>query len=78
MLASKFEMKDMGVVDVILGVKIHKTPGGLALSQSHYIKAILGKCKNLDIVPVKTPIDVNLHLSKNTVKTKLKMSMLVY
>ena len=59
-------MKDMGVVDVISGVKIHKTYGGLVLSQSHYIEKILGKCKNLDIVPVKTPIDVNLHLSKNT------------
>ena len=63
-------MKDMGVADVILGVKIHKTPGGLALSQSHYIETILGKCKNLDIVPVKTPIDVNLHLSKNTGENK--------
>ena len=70
LLASKFEMKDMGVADVILGVKIYKTPGGLALSQSHYIKTILEKCKNLDIVPVKTPIDVNLHLSKNTGENK--------
>ena len=43
LLASKFEMKDMGVIDVILGVKIHKTPGGLTLSQSHYIETILGK-----------------------------------
>ena len=42
-LASKFEMKDMGVADVILGVKIHKTFGGLSLSQSHYIETILGK-----------------------------------
>ena len=63
-------MKDMGVADVILGVKIHKTPGGLALSQSHYIETILGKCKNLDIVPVKSPIDVNLHVSKNTGENK--------
>ena len=70
LLASKFDMKDMGVVDVILGVKIHKTSGGLALSQSHYIETILGKCKNLDIVPVKTLIDVNLHLSKNTGENK--------
>ena len=58
LLAIKFEMKDMGVADVILGVKI-QTSGGLALSQSHYIETILGKCKNLDIVLVKTPIDVN-------------------
>ena len=43
LLASKFEMKDMGVADVILGVKIHKTPRGLALSQSHYIETVLGK-----------------------------------
>ena len=70
LLSSKFEMKDMEVADVILGVKIHKTSGGLALSQSHYIETILGKCKNLDIVPVKTPIDVNLHLSKNTGENK--------
>ena len=56
----EFEMKDMGVADVILGVKIHKTSEGLALSQSHYIETILGKSKNLDIVPVKTLIDVNL------------------
>ena len=66
LLACRFGMKDMGVADVIIGVKIHKTSGGLALSQSHYIETILGKCKNLGIVPVKTPIDVNLHLSKNT------------
>ena len=70
LFASNFEMKDMGVADVILGVKIHKTSGGLALSQSHYIETILGKCKNLDIVPVKTPIDVNLHISKNTGENK--------
>ena len=53
-----------------LGVKIHKTSGGLALSQAHYIETILGKCKNLGIVPVKTPIDVNLHLYKNTGENK--------
>ncbi|KAF3677909.1 hypothetical protein FXO38_03542 [Capsicum annuum] len=35
---SKFDMKDLGVADVILGKKIHRTPQGLALSQSHYIK----------------------------------------
>ena len=70
LLASKFEMKDMGVADVILGVKIHKTSGGLALSQSHYIETILGKYKNLGIVPVKTLIDVNLHLSKNSSENK--------
>ena len=37
MLSSKFDMKDLGVADLILGVRIIKTPQGLALSQSHYI-----------------------------------------
>ena len=32
MLESKFDMKDLGVADVILGIRIHRTPQGLALS----------------------------------------------
>ena len=32
MLASKFDMKDLGVVDLILGIKIQRTPQGLTLS----------------------------------------------
>ncbi|KAL0541540.1 hypothetical protein IC582_021592 [Cucumis melo] len=40
MLANKFEMKDMGVADVILGIKISKIPQGLMLSQSHYVDTI--------------------------------------
>ena len=66
MLTSKFDMKDIGVADVILGIKITRTSGGLILSQSHYIEKILDKFdKNNDGV-AKTPVDVNLHLSKNT------------
>ncbi|PHT65807.1 hypothetical protein T459_30232 [Capsicum annuum] len=30
--------KDLGVADMILGIRIHQTPQGLALSQSHYRK----------------------------------------
>lgn len=32
MLESKFDMKDLGVADVILGIRIQRTPQGLALS----------------------------------------------
>ncbi|KAL6319631.1 hypothetical protein AAG906_020708 [Vitis piasezkii] len=31
-LGSKFEMKDLGEVEVILGIKITRTPNGLKLS----------------------------------------------
>ena len=43
MLNSRFDMKDMGFVDVILGIKIIRTLDGLILSQSHYVDNILGK-----------------------------------
>ncbi|PHT36587.1 hypothetical protein CQW23_24287 [Capsicum baccatum] len=31
-------MKYLGVADMILGIRIHRTPQGLTLSQSHYIE----------------------------------------
>ena len=65
MLANKFEMKDIGVADVILGIKISRTPQGLVLSQSHYVDKILKKYTKHEIVIAKTPIDGSLHLSKN-------------
>ena len=37
MLNSRFDMKDMGLADVILGIKIKRTSDGLVLSQSHYV-----------------------------------------
>ena len=37
MFNNKFDMKDLGVADVIHGIKISKTSDGLILSQSHYI-----------------------------------------
>ena len=65
MLANKFDMKDLGVADLILGIKIHKTPEGLALSQSHYIQKVLEKFRYLNYKSAKTPIDMNLNLAKN-------------
>lgn len=65
MLTSEFNMTDLGVVDVILGMKISRKSDGLVLSQSHYVKKVLKKFKKYDDSPVRTPIDVNLHLTKN-------------
>ena len=66
---NKFEMKELGVADVILGIKISKTSDGLILSQSHYIEKILKKFKQNDSSPMRTPIDVNLHIYKNNGKS---------
>ena len=42
-LSSKFEMKDLGEADVILGVKVTRTENGFNLSQPHYVEKMLKK-----------------------------------
>ena len=65
MLSSKFNMKDLGVADVIQGIKISRTSGGLILSQSDYIEKLLDKFDKDESNIARTPVDINLHLSKN-------------
>ena len=65
MLTSYFGMKDMGVANVILGIKIVRTSSGLILSQCHYIEKILKRFNQYDDSPIKTPVDLNQHLAKN-------------
>ncbi|KAF3636333.1 putative BTB/POZ domain-containing protein-like [Capsicum annuum] len=62
---SKFGMNDLGVADVILGIRIHRTPQGLTLSQSHYIENVLDKFKYMEFGIAKTPLDVSFALRKN-------------
>ncbi|XP_059309986.1 uncharacterized mitochondrial protein AtMg00810-like [Lycium ferocissimum] len=75
MLASKFDMKDLGVADVILGIRIQRTPQGIALSQSHYIEKVLDKFKYLDFKIARTPIDVSYALQKNEGESKSQGDM---
>ena len=65
MLNSRFDMKDMGLVDVILRIKILRTLNGLIISQSHYVDNILEKFDKDTYGITKTPVDVTLYLSKN-------------
>ena len=65
MLFSKFNMKDLGVAYVLLGIKISRTFGGLILSQSHYIEKLLDKFDKDESNIARAPVDINLHLSKN-------------
>ncbi|KAJ9567174.1 hypothetical protein OSB04_003140 [Centaurea solstitialis] len=65
MLKSKFDMKDMGLSYVILGIKITRTQNSLVLSQTHYVDKILEKFYKGDTSITKTPSDTSQHLSKN-------------
>ena len=58
-------MKDLGVAKVILGMTISRKSNELVLSQSHFVKKVLEKFKKYDDSPVRTLVDVNLHLTKN-------------
>ncbi|GJY08243.1 retrovirus-related pol polyprotein from transposon TNT 1-94 [Tanacetum coccineum] len=59
MLKSKFDMKDMGLADVILGIKIIRTQNGLVLSQAHYVDKILNTYNAGDFGQARTPIDTS-------------------
>ena len=69
MFNSRFDIKDMGLADVILGIKNKRTSYGLILSQSHYVDNILGKFNKDDFSIARIPIDVTLHFSKNKGKS---------
>ncbi|GKC98143.1 retrotransposon protein, putative, ty1-copia subclass [Tanacetum coccineum] len=61
----KFDMKDIGLDDVIIGIKIIRNPNGLVLSQAHYVDKILNTHNAGDSDLARTPIDTSMHLSKN-------------
>ena len=77
MLNARFDIKDMGLADVILGVKILRTSDGLVLSQTHYVDKILNKFSKDDYGVARTPLDVNIHMSKNKGESVLNWSILV-
>ena len=58
-LGFKFYMKDLGKTEVILGIKITRTPNGLKISQEHYAEKILRKFEPFDCKPVSTLYNPN-------------------
>ena len=61
-LSNNFEMKDMGLADVILGIKIIRDDNYIGLSQSHYIEKILKRFNSYDCCPVATPFEHSIKL----------------
>ena len=72
MLNLRFDMKDMGLANVILEIKVSRTPDGLVLSNSHYVDKILEKFNKDSSGVARTPIDMSQHLSKNKGGVSLK------
>jgi hypothetical protein len=63
--SSKFDMKDMGKANVILGIKILRDNNCITLSQSHYVEKMLKRFGHFDNSPMSTPYDSKVHLVKN-------------
>ena len=66
LLCNNFDMKDLGEVSVILGIKITKSEQGISLDQSQYVKKILKKYNYFDSKLVSTLNDPIVKLFKNT------------
>ena len=57
-LSQNFEMKDLGVADVILNIKLLRDDeGGITLLQSHYVEKVLSRFGYSDCKPSQTPYD---------------------
>ena len=59
-------MKDLGIADVILRIRIVRNENGLVLNQSHYIEKVLKMFNQFDSKPVSTPFDASMKLYHNT------------
>nr|GEW58939.1 zinc finger, CCHC-type [Tanacetum cinerariifolium] len=64
-LSSRFSMKDIGEVDVILGIRIKYESNGIAISQSYYIKKVMKKFNYSNCTLVSTPLDTCEKLMPN-------------
>nr|CAH65951.1 H0716A07.9 [Oryza sativa] len=64
-LSQNFDMKDLGVADVILNLKLIRGENGITLLQSHYVEKILNRFGYIDSKPSPTPYDPSLLLRKN-------------
>ena len=78
-LASKFDMKDMGVASVILGIKIIRRNNSIMLTQEHYVEKLLKNFGHFDVKPLSTPYDANSQLKKNKddVVSQLKYAQII-
>jgi hypothetical protein len=66
-LSNNFEMKDLGVADVILNIKLHREEenGGITLVQNHYVEKVLSRFGYSECSSAPNPYDPSVSLRKN-------------
>ena len=68
LLFRNFDIKDLGQVDVILGIKLIKKNDGMTFTQSYYVEKLLKKFNYFDAKHAFTPYDSSMKLKKNLSK----------
>ena len=79
-LSRCFEMKDLGVANVILNIKLLRDGnGGITLLQSHYVEKVLSRFGYDDCKPSPTPYDPSVLLQKNqqSARDQLRYSQII-
>uniref|UniRef100_A0A2N9F846 Reverse transcriptase Ty1/copia-type domain-containing protein n=1 Tax=Fagus sylvatica TaxID=28930 RepID=A0A2N9F846_FAGSY len=81
-LGSKFEMKDMGLANYVLGIRISRDRDSklIYLDQENYLEKVLTRFKMEDCRPVSTPVSKGTILNKSmcpTNKTELEEMIVV-
>ena len=61
-LATKFEMKDLGMMHYFLGMDVWWSPDGIFLGQGKYAMEILKRFEILDYKTIDTPMALDLKL----------------
>ena len=64
MLSNNFDMKDLKIADVILGIKITRTRDEISLSQSHYVDKMIERFKEYEIKENINPFLPHIHLRR--------------
>ena len=79
-VSHNFEMKDLGVANVILNIKLlRNTEGEITLLQSHYVEKILSRFGYSDCKPSTTPYDPSVRIRnlEGTAVDQLRYSQVV-
>ena len=63
-LASAFTLKDLGSLYHFLKLELLRTPSCVFLSQHHYVRSLLDRCRMIDAKPIATPLSTTVGLQQ--------------